>query len=80
MILGLLSQIPYLMEQGIFAKEQGIREQRAITATQSETTWCPPQSDVELITEKNILGFQPASRLEQISETFRARAGSQTSP
>ena len=32
---------------------------------QSKTRWCPPQSDVELMTEKQILGFKPAPRLEQ---------------
>jgi PRC-barrel domain len=33
---------------------------------QSKTRWCPPQSDVELMTEKQILGFKSAPRLEQV--------------
>jgi hypothetical protein len=41
-------------------------KQRAITAMQSKTRWCPPQSDVELMTEKQILGFKSAPRLEQV--------------
>jgi hypothetical protein len=40
-------------------------EQHAITATQSETRWCPPQSYAELMAEKQVLGFKPAARLEQ---------------
>ena len=39
-------------------------EQHAITATQSETRWCPPQSYAELMAEKQVLGFKPAARLE----------------
>ncbi len=38
---------------------------RAITAAQSKTRWCPPQCNIELMTEKQILGFKPAPRLEQ---------------
>jgi hypothetical protein len=33
---------------------------------QSKTRWCPSQSDVELMTEKQILGFKSAPRLEQV--------------
>jgi hypothetical protein len=41
-------------------------EQRAIAATQSETRWCPPQSDDKLMAEKQILNLKPAPRLEQV--------------
>jgi hypothetical protein len=41
-------------------------EQRAISAAGSKTGWRPPQSDGELMSEKQILGFKPAPRLEQI--------------
>ena len=43
-------------------------EQRAITATQSETRWCPPQSDGLLMAEKQILSLKPAPRLEQVCD------------
>jgi hypothetical protein len=43
-------------------------EQPAIIATQSKTRWCPPQSDVELKAEKQILGFKPAPRLEHVGD------------
>jgi hypothetical protein len=48
-------------------------EQRAITSMQSKTRWCPPQSDGELMTEKQILGFKPAPRLEQVSDEHSER-------
>jgi len=32
------------------------------------TGCAPPQSDVELMTEKKILGFKPAPRLEQVDD------------
>lgn len=48
-------------------------EQRAVTATQSKTRWRPPQSDVELMTEKQILCFKPTSRLEQIGDEHSER-------
>ena len=41
-------------------------EQRAITAAQSKTRWCPPQSDGKLMAQKQILSFKPAPRLEQV--------------
>ena len=44
-------------------------QQPAITAPQLETGRSSPQGDVELMTEKQVLGFKPASRLEQIGET-----------
>jgi hypothetical protein len=39
----------------------------------SKTRWRPPQSDVELMAEKQILGFKPASRLEQIGDEHSER-------
>ena len=48
-------------------------QQRAVTATQSKTRWRPPQSDVELMAEKRILGFKPASRLAQIGDEHSER-------
>jgi hypothetical protein len=38
-------------------------EQCAITAAKPETRWYPPQSDIELMAEKHILGFKPTPRL-----------------
>jgi hypothetical protein len=32
----------------------------------SKTRRCPPQSDGKLMAEKQILGFKPAPRLEQV--------------
>jgi hypothetical protein len=43
-------------------------EQRPVTAAQSKTRRCPPQSDGELMAEKQILGLKPPSRLEQIND------------
>ena len=43
-------------------------QQRAVTAAQSKTRWCPPQSNNELMAQKQILGFKPLSRLEQIGD------------
>jgi hypothetical protein len=35
---------------------------------QPQTRRRPPQGDVELMAEKQILGFEPASRLEQVGD------------
>ena len=43
-------------------------QQRPVTAVQPQTRRRPPQSDIELMTEKQILGFQPASRLEHVGD------------
>ena len=43
-------------------------EQRPITAAQSKTGRRPPQGDVELMTEKQVLGFKPPPRLEQVDD------------
>jgi hypothetical protein len=48
-------------------------EQCAITAAQPKTRWCPPQSNIELMTEKQIHGFKPTPRLEQISDEHYER-------
>jgi hypothetical protein len=51
-----------------------LRNSRATsTAAQSKTRRCPPQSDVQLMAEKQILGFKPASRLEQIGDEHSER-------
>ena len=39
-------------------------QQRPAATVQPQTRRRPPQGDVELMTEKQILGFEPASRLE----------------
>ena len=41
-------------------------QQRPITAVQPQPRRRSPQCDVELMTEKQVLGFQPASRLENV--------------
>jgi hypothetical protein len=43
-------------------------EQRAITAKKSKAGWYSPQNDVELMTQKQILGFKPAPRLKQVDD------------
>ena len=48
-------------------------QQRAGTVTQSKTRWHPPLSDVELMAEKHILGFKPASLLAQIGDEHSER-------
>jgi hypothetical protein len=48
-------------------------QQRSVTAMQSKTRRCSHQGDVELMTEKQILGFKPTLRLEQISDEHSER-------
>ena len=48
-------------------------EQRAVTAAQSKTRWRPPQGDIELMAEKQVLGFKPAPRLEQVGDEHSER-------
>ena len=43
-------------------------QQRPVTAAQSKARRCLPQSDVELMTEKQVLSFKPASRLEYVGD------------
>ena len=37
-----------------------------VTCPKPDTLWGSPQGDVELMTQKNVLDFKPAWRLEQI--------------
>jgi hypothetical protein len=48
-------------------------KQCAITAAKSKTIWRPPQGDVELMSEKQVLGFKPPPRLEQINDEHSER-------
>jgi hypothetical protein len=41
-------------------------EQHAITAAKAQTRWRLPQCNGELMTEKQILSFKPAPRLELV--------------
>jgi hypothetical protein len=43
-------------------------QQRAITIPQPKTWRSSSQGDVQLMTEKEVLGFKPAPRLEQIGD------------
>ena len=43
-------------------------QQRPVTAAQSKASRCLPQNDVELMTEKQVLSFNPASRLEYVGD------------
>src|SRR5437588_9521391 len=48
-------------------------QQRPVTAAQSKARRCLPQSDAELMTEKQVLGLKPATRLEQVGEEHSER-------
>jgi hypothetical protein len=39
----------------------------------TDTRWCPPQSDVELMAEKQIIGLKPAPRLKQVGDEHSER-------
>jgi hypothetical protein len=41
-------------------------QQRPVTTVQPQARRHPPQSDIELMTEKQVLGFEPESRLEDV--------------
>jgi len=43
-------------------------QQCLISPAQPKTRWRSPQNDIELMTEKQILSFKPAPRLEQIDD------------
>jgi hypothetical protein len=43
-------------------------QQGPITTSQPEMLRCPPQSDVELMTKKEVLDFKPVPRLEQAGD------------
>jgi hypothetical protein len=46
-------------------------QQRPVTTVQPQTRRRSPQCDVELMTEKQVLGFKPASRLEDVGDEHR---------
>jgi hypothetical protein len=35
---------------------------------QSQTRWCPPQSNIQLVTQQHVLVFRPRARLEEVSD------------
>jgi hypothetical protein len=43
-------------------------QQGSITTPQPEMLRCPPQSDVELMTKKEVFDFKPVPRLEQVGD------------
>src|SRR5664280_2078270 len=43
-------------------------QQGPFTIPQPEMLRCPPQSDVELMTKKEVLNFKPVPRLEQVGD------------
>src|ERR1019366_7432215 len=49
-------------------------QQPPVTAAQPKTRRGPPQSDVELMTEKQILDFKPQPRLEHVGDEHSERA------
>jgi hypothetical protein len=67
-------RLNYLGHAGQVRPESGHPyEQCAITAAQPKTRWYPPQGNIELMTEKQILGLKPTPRLEQISDEHYER-------
>ena len=48
-------------------------EKSAITAAQSKTRRCLPQSDGQLVAEKQILSLKSAPRLEQVGDEHSKR-------
>ena len=55
-------------------------QQRPAATVQPQTRRRPPQGDVELMTEKQILGFEPASRLEHDANLRRMEFSETTAP
>jgi hypothetical protein len=49
-------------------------QQRPVTAVQPQTRRRSPHCDVELMTEKQVLGFEPALRLEYIGDEHHEQA------
>jgi hypothetical protein len=43
-------------------------QQRPVTTVQPQTRRRSPQCDVELMTEKQVLGFKPKARLEYVGD------------
>jgi hypothetical protein len=48
-------------------------QQCPVAAVQSRLRWRPPQGDIELIAEKQVFSFKPASRLEHIGDEHAER-------
>jgi hypothetical protein len=48
-------------------------QQRPVTTAQPQTGPRAPQGNVELMTEKQVLGFEPASRLEHVGDENHER-------
>ena len=48
-------------------------QQRPVTTMQPQTRRRSPQGDIELMTEKEVLGFEPASRLEDVGAEHHER-------
>ena len=49
-------------------------QQHAIAAPQQQTYRSSPQGDIELMTEKQDLGFKPTPRLEQTDDEYCKQA------
>jgi hypothetical protein len=43
-------------------------QERPVTPTQPQTVWRPPQGNIELVSEKKVLDFKLAPRLEQAGD------------
>jgi hypothetical protein len=43
-------------------------QQRAVATEETNTRWGTPQGDAELMSEQQVLGFQPEPRLEQVED------------
>ena len=43
-------------------------QQRPVATVQPQTRRRPPQGDIELMTKKQVLGFEPSSRLEHVGD------------
>jgi hypothetical protein len=48
-------------------------QQRPVTTVQPQTRRRSPQYDVELMTEKQVFGFEPALRLEYVGDEVQDR-------
>ena len=61
-----LHDLGYIEQTG--AKSRDPYKKRPVTAVQPQTRRSPPQGNIELMTEKQVLGFEPASRLEHAGD------------
>ena len=43
-------------------------QQRSVTPTQPQTMRCPPQGNIELMSQEEILDFKPSARPEQVDD------------